>query len=337
MPNVTATFPDFFLSQGKDRQAIINGNMQVWQRGESFHNPPNKAFIVDRFNLSYNGSLIDTDVGKYVIPQALREQYNLPFNALSINNLSAPTGQTSYMFQTRIPDVSYGSGRVVSIGFWAWADRIINAHDMHILQNFGTGGVPSSNVYTVLTSTIQLTTIPKYYEFSVLLPSIDGKRIGSDGNDYLKLYHNIPRNAECRVFYTGFQMNLGSQVLPVIHESYDKVLADCQRFYERVTYKTGVDIVAGHCFDTEQGIFTLKCSPKWRDLQDVRLSDIAYFGMRSVDDYRVCNSITVGASKNTPVSSQFMLKSSPASFVANSLVMLSTFTADAYIEFDAEL
>jgi len=164
MPEVTATFPAFFLSQGKDRQAIINGNMQVWQRGESFHNPPTYSFTSDRFTVRYSGILVNTNVTKYVIPQEIREQYGLPKNAFLVDNVEAPSGQSEYYLETRIPDVSYGAGKVVSLGFWAWADSNITSEATGIVQHFGSGGSPSSDVVTLLSSNIQLTPIPQYYE-----------------------------------------------------------------------------------------------------------------------------------------------------------------------------
>ncbi len=337
MPEVTATFPAFFLSQGKDRQAIINGNMQVWQRGESFHNPPHPSFIADRFTVRHNGTLVNTDVSKYVIPQEIREQYGLPMNALLVDNVEAPTGQTYYSLQTIIPDVSYGAAKAVSIGFWAWADSNISTNDTQIIQHFGSGGSPSSDVFTGISGSIQLSTTPQYFEFTASLPSIDGKTLGINGDDNLRLYHNMPRNQACKVYYTGFQMNIGSQVLPVIHEPYDKVLADCERFYERIYADSELLPMVGYTPTDDRIITALQYSPKWRNDVEIRCPDVTDYVLRGYGSgYDVISFAQVIRSNNRN-GCNLAFYTAPGELTINRMYCVDCGLDEHYIEIDAEL
>ena len=337
MPEVTATFPAFFLSQGKDRQAIINGNMQVWQRGETFHNPPQPTFIADRFTVRHDGTLVNTDVSKYVIPQDIREQYGLPMNALLVDNVEAPTGQTYYSLQTIIPDVSYGAAKTISVGFWAWADSNISTNETYIEQYFGSGGSPSSDIYTSLSSGIQVSTTPQYFEFTVSLPSIDGKTLGTDGNDFLRLRHNMPRNQACKVYYTGLQMNIGSQVLPIIHEPYDKVLADCERFYERIYAHTGLFPISGLSADDTQITAVLTYTAKCRGGVVIRCPEATNF---SIVGYNALSSVTGFSQVVRPDNrnmSNIIFTTTPGNLTPQRIYMIHCGLGLHYIEIDAEL
>lgn len=82
-----------------------------------------------------------------------------------------------------------------------------------IFQYFGSGGSPSSTV-TVLASATTLTTSFVRYDFVIDIPSVEGKTIGSCGDDYLGLDLSPPLNAICTLDITNVQVITGEVIFP---------------------------------------------------------------------------------------------------------------------------
>jgi hypothetical protein len=77
------------------------------------------------------------------------------------------------------------AGKTATLTFWAKADASKNIA-VNIRQNFGTGGSPSAAVDT--TGGLRaLTTAWQKFSFTVAIPSISGKTLGSDTNDSLNV------------------------------------------------------------------------------------------------------------------------------------------------------
>src|SRR4029077_16418747 len=78
-------------------------------------------------------------------------------------------------------------GKTVTISFWAQASAALKL-GINMSQIFGTGGSPSSGLWALATgNAITLTTGWARYSTTITLPSVSGKTLGTNGNDYTGL------------------------------------------------------------------------------------------------------------------------------------------------------
>lgn len=78
------------------------------------------------------------------------------------------------------------AGKTVTVSFYARADATKNIA-VELVQGFGTGGSPSAAVTGIGSQEVTLTTSFKRYTLQINVPSIQGKSIGTNGNDYFNL------------------------------------------------------------------------------------------------------------------------------------------------------
>lgn len=98
-------------------------------------------------------------------------------------------------------------------------------------QNFGSGGSPSAFVDTDFgASTVVGTSFTKY-TFTVTLPSISGKTLGTDNNSSLDLIFALPINTTFTFDLAQVQLEVGSQATPFERRPLGVELALCQRYY----------------------------------------------------------------------------------------------------------
>ena len=159
---------------------IINGNFDVWQRGTSF---TSSGYCADhwRAECALGSTMVHTQQ-----PFPLG-QTKVPNNPEYFCRTVATTGGgvTSFIMQThRIEFVKTLSGVTATFSFYAKADAVKNM-TVEFNQYFGTGGSPSATVTTIGVTKVALTTSWQKFTVTVALPSISGKTLGTDLNDYL--------------------------------------------------------------------------------------------------------------------------------------------------------
>jgi len=167
-------------TESLNKNLIINGNFDIWQRGETFNNI-NNEFVADRWLLSnpqvVNASKQDFTVGQTDVP-------NNPTSYLRVD-VNSVAGASNYVhLRQKIASVRATASKTVTLSFYAKADSAKNI-SLEMLQNFGTGGTPSSTVNFLGITTFSLTTSWQKFTATVTLPSISGKSLGSNENDYL--------------------------------------------------------------------------------------------------------------------------------------------------------
>jgi hypothetical protein len=335
MPTVAETFPTFFLSQGKRRQAIINGNMEVWQKGTNLLDIYSLDFTADMFSEYFDGWGGDINVSKQEVPSAYSEirrncQYEMKYECSP-----AYSGQTLHRFHTYIYDVNYGNGEAVSLGFWGRADRTVVCEKLFFRQRFGTGGTPSSTVTIPVSGAFTIDTTPRYYEFTVILPSTGGKTIGTNKDDFLSVDLYFPPGTEFTFYTTGWQLNCGVAVLPIIREEYVDTLRKCQQYYQRITFGAGSNV----CFSFATSNDIVNYTPSWSALyrvpEYIKTSIPASFSVEqggiafTVVDVQVLYPRADGATLAFVVTPTILVESEAAKVIAGG--------SGAYIEISAEL
>lgn len=198
------------------RQALINGNFDVWQRGTSF-SASGVTYTADRWQIN-SGS-----VSRQAFTPGQSSVPNNPNYFLRSDCSSAPSDP---QLVTKIEDVGTLAGQEITISFWAKADSSITfSEGGYVTQNFGSGG--SSEVATNIGS-YSLTTSWQKIAKTVTLPSISGKTIGANNHLYLRL---DPPNSTSVIFdIAQVQINAGDQTLPFQPKSYNQENMDCLRY-----------------------------------------------------------------------------------------------------------
>ena len=208
---------------GKNK--IINGDFGIWQRGTSISATNTYAYISDRWQSLCDGAITGarTAFTPGAAPVAGYEgKYYLRYTK---------TSGTYWQIQQYIEDVQTLAGQTATISFWAKVDAAKTVY-VQLSQNFGSGG---SATVTTSAGTQALTTSWARYSFTVSVPSISGKTIGTSSN--LALEIGVAATTGNVVFdLWGVQVEAGS-VATAFQTATGTVqgeLAACQRYYYRV-------------------------------------------------------------------------------------------------------
>jgi len=214
-----------FGQAGKNK--IINGDMNIWQRGTSYTFTGNgySYGAADRwFIFGYNASSTLTQQA-FTAGAAPVAGYESAFFA-RFNS----TG-TANFFGQRIEDARTFAGNPVTLSFWAKSASTQTLSLVELEQNFGSGG--SASVYTSLTAPT-LTTSWVRYSMTVTLPSISGKTVGT--SSFLQLGLKGAINNAIDVW--GVQLEYGSKATPfkTATGTIQGELSACQRYYNTNTF-----------------------------------------------------------------------------------------------------
>jgi len=224
-------FADSFsaVSTGR-RNLIINGAMQVWQRGTSSSGALSNAYATaDRWNFNTR-SCTTRNISQQSFTVGQTDVTGNPDYFLR-GEFSNDSGSTGPYIMQRIEGVSTGSGQTLSFSFYAKADAT-QTITPKISQQFGSGGSTAVDVSST-PSTISVGTNWQKYTVTFDVPSISGKTIGT--NNYLRVDFRLPANTAITFDVALVQLELGNSASPFEHRSYGEELALCQKKKKKIT------------------------------------------------------------------------------------------------------
>jgi len=222
------------------KNAIINGNFDIWQRGTS--QTADGYGSDDRWQNGASGSTQVASRQTFALGQT-----DVPNNPkyYSRTVVSSVAGVGNYAIKThKIEGVETFSGTTATVSFWAKADANKNI-TVEFRQYFGSGGSPTGQITGISPTTVSLTTSWVNYKVPVAIPSIADKVLGTDGNDFLQLnlWLDAGSNFNARTNSLGqqsgtfefsqVQMEAGSVATEFEPRSVGQELALCQRYFER--------------------------------------------------------------------------------------------------------
>jgi hypothetical protein len=239
------------------RQSIINGNFDVWQRGTSRDDTTAQShvFLADRWswiNSADGGSL----PGHIVHSRQALTSGDLfkafYFYRIAPNGTGSSLGNSSYaILRQRIEfGTRYlcGNSKKVTVSFWARSSIAGKRIGISLQQNYGTGGSPSS-AETIAGQIITLTSTLTKYTITFTTNTLSGKTFGTDNNDYLALQMFVSWGTTIATSNFGggtaegygngnidiaqVQVNSGDIALPYLLRNYQKEESDCLRYYEK--------------------------------------------------------------------------------------------------------
>ncbi len=208
------------------RNAIINGNFDIWQRGISaaaFDYATADRWTV-RSAIGTGGSLTQSRqpfaLGQTDVPGEPTYFWRLVY-----------TGTTGTPFaEQQIEGVRTFAGQVVTVSFWAKRSASSSTCNVTLVQSFGTGGSPSAAVLTS-SSNFTIGTNWTYITATLTLPSIADTTLGSNGDDKLQLRLNAGGTGSFTIEFAQVQLEPGPVATPFERRPIGVELALCQRYF----------------------------------------------------------------------------------------------------------
>ncbi|TFE30843.1 carbohydrate binding domain-containing protein [Cohnella luojiensis] len=248
------------------RQAIINGNFDVAQRGTSFVNPTNGGFLLDHWATFYtaDGGVLPTTVThsqQKLSPGDIPNSYF--FDRTNVNGAGSGFGVSAYYFKGQKIEhgTRYlcGAGKKVTVSFWARSDIPGKRIAVAIQQTYGSGGSPTvGEALTTSGQIITLSAVWTRYSFTFTTNTLAGKTFGTNNDDYLWVRIFSMWGTTTATSYLGggtaetfvgagnidiiqVQVCAGDVALLYQPRTFGEELALCQRYYEK-SYDLGVSI-----------------------------------------------------------------------------------------------
>lgn len=222
------------------KNPLINGAMQVWQRGTSFTMGTHLQQLADRWNFDFNGTVGTGTISRYTIPTTDWTDDFHPYYATRITQSVAGTGNTFYDFSQVIENVSIFSGKEVTISFYGKSFSGSNATLTAIKteQYFGSGGSPSSPQFTT-SDPVTVGTTWARHSITTTLASVVGKTLGTNSDNTLNVIFTLPLNVTFDIGITMVQIELGPIATPFEYKPIADTMMECQR-YLQTSYNDGI-------------------------------------------------------------------------------------------------
>jgi hypothetical protein len=249
------------------RNKIINGNFDIWQRGTSFNITAANTFTADRWFINYDGSGATRTTSRQAFTLGQTDVPDEPTYFLRANQSVAGSGGNYNTLHQRIESVRTLAGKTITVSFYAKADTSRNI-TFNINQFFGSGGSPSSTVF-IQSPTFSLTTNWNKYQYTLSIPSIAGKTIGTYGDDFLEISINFPINTTFTIDIAQVQVEKGTIATPFELRPIGLELQLCMRYYQIVhftlyAYVANLQRFAGAIQDIP--IFPMRIAPLYNIL-----------------------------------------------------------------------
>jgi len=329
--NVTASQGFVPSTQLSHRNLIINGAMQVAQRGTSF---TTNGYTLDRWDLSLSGATGTVTQESFALDSEVGGCKNY-------QKLAVTTGDNFCGIVHRIEDVqSIKGGETFTLSFYAKGTNPGGGSmKVRVRQRFGSGGSTAVNVGTLdsitLTNSWQRFTITKTYN------SLSGKTIGT--GSFIELFiHQDESDTSTDAWelnITGVQLEVGSVATPFEHRSYGEELARCQRYYVRYSSDGSNNqafLIGAVNSSTSAAICSTNFTNPMRAIPTASYSGADTLRIFDGSGAPVLTSISTQASSITTGSLDLVASGGGLTTGRVALIIPKSNT-DCYVDFDAEL
>lgn len=226
------------------KNSLRNGDFGIWQRGKA------------QFNIPDGGSLMTADGWEAGSNFSSGQSYATHWNGFGLEDekdflilvSQGQSGVDDYCYvQQKVEGVHTLAGKRVTLSVRLGCSVGSGSVAVELKQNFGTGGAPSAEVQTPVAVFTVTSGARKWYTVSFDVPSVDGKTLGSNDNDYLclVLWTSAGSNRAARTGGIGLQnwnvevhkaqLEEGSLATPFERLPLAEQLAWCQRYFWRST------------------------------------------------------------------------------------------------------
>ena len=220
---------------------IINGNFDIWQRGELFSNITTAQYTADRaYIATLGGGTATISKNTQALPTDDEE-----VKAAYRHNRTVAGSTASTVYEQRIESVKTLAGKTCTVSFKARVASGTKSLSVDFVQDFGTGGSPSAAV-NVSPQTLNLTATYQTFSFTFSIPSISGKTLGTNRDD--KLRFRILETSSFStfdVYLSSLQVEQGKIATNFEQRPIGEELALCQRYYWQQLTALGRMLLSG--------------------------------------------------------------------------------------------
>jgi len=249
------------------RNKIINGNFDFWQRGTS---TSTGGYLSDRWRTNVTGSTFTSSRQAFTLGQTDVPNEPSYFHRVVVTSVA---GASNYcILYQPIESLRTFAGQTATLSFWAKADASKNMA-VDFAQYFGSGGSPSSSVTGIGVTTCALTTSWQKFTITVSVPSISGKTLGTDNNDWFgpNFWFDAGSDYNSRTNSLGqqsgtfdiaqVQLEVGSIATPFEVRPLGTELALCQRYYQTGYMRVRGTLTSGSIECSSQLPVTMRAQP----------------------------------------------------------------------------
>jgi hypothetical protein len=334
------------------KNAIINGDFRYNQRNFTSISGLADTYGFDRFKLVAGSGATYTPqtFTAGAAPVAGYEGVNF---ARIVTTGQSGTGVYSIL-GTTIEDVRVLSGQTATVSFWAKSASGTPKISLELIQVFGTGGSPSSNVNTYAAQSTISTSWTRY-SMTITIPSISGKTIGTTANTSCTAFSfwvSAGTDFNARTGSLGIQSNTfdiwGVQVeagptatpFETATGTIQGELAACQRYYYRAKAGSQSLFGSGQAFSTTNSTIIVPYPVQ------MRITPTALEQSGTASDYGVyvangglaiCSAVPSQSSLGNTENQGLVLATVASGLVAGNSAPLSSRTSNAYLGWSAEL
>jgi hypothetical protein len=213
-----------------NRNRIINGAFDVWQRGGGGFVCTDGTYTADQWRYAQTGAggthtvtRVDQPTGSTLIG-GMNPRYYLRLSNTVVGSA------TAQIIGQRIEDVRTLAGQECTLS--AWIKGTATGITAKAVQNFGTGGSPSSAVTTTLgTATPTTSWVRLHVHFT--MPSLSGKTIGTAEDSFVEIQFDCGSSLGTLDLW-GVQLEQNTTQTAFEREPIQQTLAKCQRYYFRI-------------------------------------------------------------------------------------------------------
>jgi len=222
------------VTTGNDigKNYIINGGFDVWQRGNSVSIAQGYCGP-DKWKADF---AVAVCLGTWERGTFAPGQTDVPGNPkyyfrLNVTNTN---GSATMEVNNHIEDVNTLAGETVTLSFWARINSGTRTISWIARQIFGTGG---SGLVDTTFGAANLTTAWQKFTFTITIPSISGKTIGTDSSLRIFSTGYVGTPTAYQIDYANIQLERGSTATPFTRSGGTLAgeLINCQRYYEKMS------------------------------------------------------------------------------------------------------
>jgi len=232
-----ATFASASAAAGLNnigRNLLHNAYFMVRQRGIGAFTA--NGLTLDRWQTAFVNGTVSvaqvqlTDANRTAIGDEAAQQ------ALNYQFTGSATAGSFHQLHQHLENVHLLAGKTVSVSFWAAASAALTI-SVNLYQAFGTGGSPSAQVVLAAQNCAITTAWGTRYSATFTLPSVSGKTLGTNGDDFTGLFFTMSDPASIgaqsgSVSFWGVQLEIGSVATQLEKLDASITNAQCQRFYQ---------------------------------------------------------------------------------------------------------
>jgi len=315
------------------RNKIVNGNFDVWQRGTNFPAMANYDFCADRWQPMFDGT------GVVIAASALNVV--IPFNgflkstyALRYNCTANGTGASYRRLITKLEGVGTLQGKTVTFSARLAASTPLSVR-IGFNQDFGTGGAPSVTVGAY--SGYQTVSSTGIYSWTVTLPSIAGKTLGTNGNDCLWVIIDMPVGSTYYMDMGEIQLEEGSTATAFEQRPVAVETMLCQRYFWRTGGVVGAFYGSAANLSTNTAGVYFPHPVRMRAIPTVTVSAASDWYVRNYTNDTSYAATTIPAAVPTAEGTLVKMAIGTASLTAGGGASLVPAVSSATISFSSEL